>query len=133
MTDGTLTQLKNSGSLRLIHHQQLVDSLQSYANVYREYELDQQVEGDHLKDYRHSAAKIFDAGVFHQMVNNSTDIIMPPTNPPLLTADKSAINEMLVLVNYIKRVKLINTVHLKKLREKANALIKQIQKEYHLK
>src|SRR2546423_422093 len=79
MTDGTLSQLKNSGGLRMIRNNQVVDSLQSYANSYREFELDQQLEGEQIKDYRNSLIKIFDANVFNEMVKSYPEITRPVT------------------------------------------------------
>jgi hypothetical protein len=37
MTDGTLMELKNSGNLRLIKSIAMVDSIQSYYNVYQQF------------------------------------------------------------------------------------------------
>ena len=52
MTDGTLIQLKNSGALRLIRKQAVVDSLQAYDNVYNQFRLSQVRESEFLADYR---------------------------------------------------------------------------------
>jgi hypothetical protein len=132
MTDGSLRHLINSGSLRLIRNRQLVASLQSYANTYHQFELDQQLEGDQLKDYRSTLTKVFDARIFNSMVMTYPGIKIPDEDPPLLTADKASVNDLPMRINFVKRNKLANALHLETLNRKAKALINQIKEQYHL-
>src|SRR5450759_4974491 len=60
MTDGTLMQLKNSGGLRLVQKKSVVDSLQSYFNLYQQYEDYRQLDFLQLRDYRETMIKLFD-------------------------------------------------------------------------
>jgi len=106
MTDGTLTQLKNSGGLRLIRKQQLVDSLQAYDNSYQEFELDQELEGTQLRDYRDIMIRIFDVRVFDTMLKSYPEIIMPAGNTALFNNDPLLINEFLMRVHLVKMIKL---------------------------
>ena len=57
LTDGTLIQLKNSGGLRLIRKQQVVDSLQGSYNTYQWYKTGQELENVQIDDYRSSMAQ----------------------------------------------------------------------------
>ena len=60
ITDGTLKQLNNSGGLRLIHYPEIVDSINSYQNVYEDLEKAQQLKEVQLSDYRSTCCKVFD-------------------------------------------------------------------------
>jgi hypothetical protein len=132
LTDGTLMQLKNSGGLRLIRKQQVVDSLQGYYNTYQWYKTGQKLENVQLDDYRSSMMQIFDVQVFNAMVRGYPEIIMPQGNPPLLNMNSSLINEFLMRAHFCKRNKLSNRIGLINLKGKVTRLISQIEKEYHL-
>ena len=132
MTDGTLTQLKNSGGLRLIRKSEIVNSLQAYDNVFNQFRLSQEREDRYLMDYRDVMAKIFDIRIFDKMLVTYPDINRPEGNPPLFNGDKQLINEMLIRVHIAKRNKLASLSYLSRLQEKATSLIGQIKKEYHL-
>jgi len=133
MTDGTLMQLKNSGGLRLIRKQQVVDSLQGYDNLYQWFKMSREREVAQLDDYRSGMMQIFDVQVFNSMIKSYPEIIMPVGNPPLLNSNPSLINEFLMRAHFAKRNKLTNRNALIGLKEKATKLITQIKKEYHLK
>ncbi|HET6766741.1 MAG TPA: hypothetical protein VFH08_05065 [Chitinophagaceae bacterium] len=133
MTDGTLIQLKNSGGLRLVSKSNIVDSLQAYDNLYQQFIISQQNEGDYLMDYRDIMGKIFDIKVFDGMIKTYPDIIMPGGNPPLFNTDKQLINELLVKVHLLKRMKLAEIYYLNQLKVKASNLIVFIKKGYNLK
>ena len=132
MTDGTLSQLKNSGGLRLIRKSDIVDSLQAYDNLANQFRLSQEREDRYLMDYRDVMAKIFDIRTFSSMVKIYPDINMPNGNPPLFNEDKQLINEMLIKVHIVKRNKLASIQYLTRLKEKAANLIELIKQEYHI-
>ena len=132
MTDGTLMQLKNSGGLRLIRNQQVVDSLQGYDNLYQWFKMGRELEVAQLDDYRSGMMQIFDVQVFNSMIKSYPEIIMPAGNPPLLNNNPTLINEFLMRAHFAKRNKLANKNALISLKEKATKLITQIKKEYHL-
>lgn len=133
ITDGTLMQLKNSGGLRLIRKPVIVDSLQSYFNLYQQFLISQQNEIDYLMDYRDMMGKIFDVKVFDGMVKTYPDIIMPGGNPHLFNTDKQLVNELLLKVHLVKRTKLAEIFYLDQLKRKASNLIMLIKREYNLK
>jgi hypothetical protein len=133
MTDGTLMQLKNSGGLRLIRKQQVVDNLQEYYNKYQWYKTGQELENAQIDQYRSSMMQIFDVQVFNSMVKSFPEIIMPEGNPSLLSTNPSLINEFLMRAHFCKRNKLANRIVLINLKGKVTRLITQIKNEYHLK
>ena len=132
MTDVTLAQLKNSGGLRLIRKPEIVNNLQAYDNVFHQFRLSQEREDRYLMEYREIMAKIFDIKVFSKMVETYPEINMPQGNPPLFNDDKQLINEMLIRVHIAKRNKLASLRYISRLKEKAESLIGQIKKDYHL-
>jgi hypothetical protein len=132
MTDGTLIQLKNSGSLRLIRKSIIVDSLQAYDNRYNQFKLSQDRESQFLADYRDIMAKVFDIRVFDSMMKTYSEIKMPTGDSGLFNSDKQLINELLIRVHIAKRNKLGSILFLSQLRTKATNLIKLIKSEYRL-
>jgi len=132
MTDGTLIQLKNSGGLRLIRKQEVVDSLQAYDNLYQKFKFDQELEDIQLRDYRSAMIRIFEVRVFNTMIKNNPDIIMPADNPALFNNDRTNLNEFLMRAHLVRRNKLINIRYLSELNDKATRLIAQIKNEYNL-
>ena len=133
MTDGTLMQLKNSGGLRLIRKQNVVDSLQGYYNQYLWEKTGQELEFSQLDQYRSSMMQIFDVQVFNSMVKGYPEIIMPEGNPALLNTDPILINEFLMRAHFCKRNKLANKIGLISLKGRATRLLTRIKEEYNLK
>ena len=69
-TDGTITQLENSGSLRLIRSRVVVDRIQSYKLAILNLKNMQDIEREHFMLARSLMGKIFDANVFDIMLDN---------------------------------------------------------------
>lgn len=129
--DGTLQQLKNSGSLRLIHNQQIVQQLIAYDVTYRAYLRQLEIELVLISNYRDIAARVFDAGIFQVIV--STDMsYRPPGNPALFDNSPAAINELSNRVNYIMGGQFRLNQLLDELDKKAGDLLLLINKTYHL-
>ena len=140
ITNGTVQQLINSGSLRLIKKQDIIDSIQSYMNTYADLSFRQNLEEEHIFQYRDVASKIFDVKVFEAIVRDTSSNMMSDTasiskpvgNPSLLTNDKLFLNEMLMKVHYMKRNKIYNKRNLQLLNIKAKELIQLIKNEYNV-
>jgi hypothetical protein len=132
ITDGTLLQLKNSGGLRLIRNQLVVDSLQWYYNLFQQYQDNRELEMLQLRDYRDIMVRVFDVKIFDAMIKQFPETKIPQGNPPLFNNDKPMINELLMRVQLSKRINLVAAQQLKELKEKAQNLIEQIKTEYHL-
>ena len=132
MTDGTLMQLRNSGGLRLIRKQAVVDSLQGYYNLFQQYEDNRELDMLQLRDYRDIMVQVFDVNVFDEMIINFPTITIPKNNPPLLRNDKSIVNQLLMRVQISKRNSQVSLQQLKELEVKAEALINQISTTYRM-
>lgn len=130
MTDGTLMELKNSGNLRLIKSVAMVDSIQTYYNVYQQYSDAQEFSIKELENYRQEMMEVFDVKVFDQMIKDFPKIIRPEGNPPLFNPNPEKINSLLMHAQYCKTTSLTNLNFLIRLQNSAILLKKSIEKEY---
>ncbi|MEJ0032776.1 MAG: hypothetical protein WDO15_21510 [Bacteroidota bacterium] len=129
MADGTLKQLNNAGGLRLIRHQDIVDSLQAYQFTYARVVAGQELKEVQLLNYRDVMCKVFDVGVFETMATDG-EIIRPKGNPKLLSDSKVLHNELLMRVNFVKRNNALLMGLLDQLKLKSIELQKLIRSEY---
>jgi hypothetical protein len=126
-------QMKNSGNLRLLHSQKIIDSISRYYFNLKEIEsitdimtLRQQAAADY-------EAKIFDGKIFQQMVDSRTFNINPPAgNPALIIKDPLIINEFIVKIHYVKSIMLYSMNFTRQQKMEAIRLIQFLQKEYNL-
>ncbi|HXL57142.1 MAG TPA: hypothetical protein VN958_12835, partial [Chitinophagaceae bacterium] len=102
MRDGTLKQLNNAGGLRLIHHQEIVDSLEAYQYTYAELLKLQELKEIQLLNYRDVMCKVFDIRILETMVNGEK-ITRPVGNPKLFSENKELLNELLMKAHFVKR------------------------------
>ena len=131
LTDGTIKQLNNAGGLRLISHQDLVDSISAYENKYSDLEKAQQLKELQLGYYRDACCKVFDVRIYEQMVSG-TRTSRPIGNPKLITQNTEDINLLLMRTHYIKRNNASILAILESLKQKANNLQTMIKKVYHI-
>ena len=131
--DGTMQQLKNSGAFRLIRDRSVADSIAKYdvavRNLLRQGELEETL----IHDYRQPAAKIFDALIFYQMLDEDNVVSrVLKDNPPLLPFDKSDLS----IWNYkLYSMKALNKAIRRDERlflRQAADLLNKLKDEYHL-
>ena len=131
--DRTITQLRFSGSMRLIRSEDAVDSIISYQKLV-DYILSNQ-EDDRIE--RRSAdpllTRMFDPFVFNKMLDDLNNIIKPVNNPPLRSYDVAVQQDLAYCINQIKGSNIIIKTRLELLNEKAKNTIEFLKKEYHLK
>jgi hypothetical protein len=130
--DGTMQQLKNSGSLRLIHNQALTQKIIAYDVTYRGYLRQLDIEMELVSDYRTYAAKVFDAAVF-QTISTLNISKRPEGNPPLFDKSPATVNELANKVNYLMGSQYRLEQLLDELSNKATELLALIKKEYKIK
>jgi hypothetical protein len=131
--DGTMQQLKNSGALRLIRNRAVVDSISKYdinvRNILGQYS----VEENQIEHYRTAAARIFDALIFTQMIDENAAVVRPPpyntSFQPYNSRELSEWNYRLYGLNGINKA---NRRDLRLLLNQAIALLSILKKEYHL-
>ena len=132
-SDRTITQLKYSGSLRLIRNENAADSIISYQKLV-DYVLQNQ-DDDRIE--RRAAdpllARMFNPFVFDQMLDEFNNVNKPANNPSLRSYDVSVQQDLAYCINQIKGSNIIIKTRLELLNEKANNIMEFLKKEYHLK
>lgn len=130
--DRTITQLKNSGSMRLIRNENAADSIISYQNLV-EYTLQNQ---DDERIERRAAdpilAGMFDPFVFDKMLDKFNNVNKPSNNPPLRSYERNLQLDLAYCINQIKGSNIIIQTRLDQLYSKAKNIIGFLKKEYHL-
>jgi len=127
-------QMKNSGNLRLLHNQEIIDSISKYYTRLKGIENLTEVTTLRQQAVLEYEARIFDGKIFEQMVDSKTYSTTPPRgNPALITKDPLVINEFIAKVHYLKSIMLFSINYAKQQKEEAKRLIQFLQKEYDLK
>ena len=130
-TNGTITQLENSGGLRVIRSRTVVDSIQSYKLAISSLNNIQEFQREHFVLARTSMGKIFDANVFDIMMGDgSKPMERPVENYPLMPFSVSDLNDFHIPMNFIRRNKVTQLVMIKRLQKKAADLMKLLQEKY---
>ena len=132
-SDRTITQLKNSGALRLIRSKQASDSIISYQKLVETILTNIADEREERRDIDPLISLIFDPYVFDKMLDDNNIIHKPSGNPPLRSYDASLHQDLAYRIHELKGSNRILYTRLRQLHEKAAAIIAFLQKEYHLK
>ena len=129
--DRTITQLKNSGSLRLIRNEQAADSMMSYQKLVETIMVNQEDDRIERRDADPLLSRIFDPFVFDKMIS-AGGISRPVGNPPLRSYDSANLVDLAYYVHQLKGSNFVIESRLEQLNEKAIKSIEFLQKEYHL-
>ncbi len=129
--DGTIQQLKSSGNLRLIRNTNITNSILAYDQKMRNALFEMGDEVEVRAEYRQLARKLFDTGVFHEMIA-ADKIGRPANNPPLYSKDPVLLNEFIGQIQYVKRIHQAQLIISRQLLVMATQLLTDIKKEYHL-
>jgi len=129
-SERTYTQMRSSGHLRLIHNQEIADSVSYYYNSMRQIENQNERITERMNQYFLTVHKLFDAAILLQITKDKK----MPEGPSvqLLTTDPFVINELLTRVQYLYATFVFtNNLGLARY-SSAKKLIALIKKEYHL-
>ena len=130
--DGTITQLKSSGSLRLIRNEQAADSMMSYQKLVETIMLNQEDDRIERRAADPILSSLFNPFIFDKMVAID-GIHRPDNNPPLRSYDPNLYQNLAYYIGQIKGSNYLIESRLKILYKKANDLIVLLQKKYRLK
>ena len=131
--DGTMQQLKNAGGLRLIHNRAVVDSITKYDVSTRNLEKLGEIEAELLKEFRSTAARVFNSLVFDKMMDEDNNITRPVDNPALLLFSRTDMDELNFKIHSTKILNRGNKKNAKKLLQQATNLLNTLKSEYHIK
>lgn len=129
--DRTITQLKNSGSLRLIRNEPAADSMISYQKLVEYIYYNQEDDRIERRAADPLLSHIFNPFVFEKMVS-SDGINRPTDNPPLRSYDKNLHFDLAYYIHQLKGSNFMIIGRLDLLNEKAKNMIAFLKKEYHL-
>jgi hypothetical protein len=129
--DRTISQLKYSGSLRLIRNEEAVDSIMSYQQLVELINISQNSEQAEMKDAYPLIARMFSAFVYDDMVTPN-GIKRPTGNPPLRSYDAELQQDMAFYVHQLKGTSLILEPRLQQVKKKAISVILFLKSEYNL-
>jgi hypothetical protein len=131
--DGTMQQLKNSGALRLIRDRAVVDSISKYDIDVRNMLGQYAVEENQIEHYRTAAAKLFDALVFSQMIDENAAVARPaPDNASFQSYSSRELSEWNYRIYGLSGINKANRRDLRLLSKQATGLLEILRKQYHL-
>ncbi|MBX9893305.1 MAG: hypothetical protein K2Y12_13355 [Chitinophagaceae bacterium] len=130
-TDGTISQLKFGGNLRLIKNNEIVANILDYDNNNKVLV---QFIGTSFQDvlnYRIASENLFDAGCFYKMTDISNEILRLKNCPPAKWSNREHVNMFLMRLQYMKGANLryLNLANelLKKERDLKRFIVKHYQ------
>jgi hypothetical protein len=129
--DRTVTQLKNSGGLRLIRNAAASDSIINYEKEVQFIYRLQEDENEERKDLYPILCQMYDPFIFDKMVEGF-NITRPNDNPSLRSYDTKIQKDLAFYISEIKESDYLTIIRLQKLETKAEDAIAFLQKEYHL-
>jgi len=131
--DRTITQLKFSGSLRLIRNENASDSIISYQKLVDIILANQEDDRIERRAADPLLTRMFNPFVFNEMLDEFNNVNKPVNNPLLRSYDISVQQDLAYCINQIKGSNIIIKTRLEVLNEKAKNIIEFLKKEYHLK
>ena len=131
--DRTVTQLKFSGSMRLIRNENAADSIISYQKLVDIILANQEDDRIERRAADPLLARMFNPFVFNKMLDEFNNVNKPANNPSLRSYDVSVQHDLAYCINQIKGSNIIIKTRLELLNEKAKNTIVFLKKEYHLK
>lgn len=127
----TITQLKNSGALRLIRKEEAADSIMAYQHLVETINTNQEDDRIERRAADPFLSRIFNPFVFDSMVTIN-GIKRLTGNPPLRSYDPAFQQDLAYYVHQLKGSNFILQSRLGQLNEKAIKLIAVLKKEYNL-
>jgi hypothetical protein len=131
--DRTFSQLKGSGSFRLIKNKEVVDSILNYQKRVEGLETVKAYEHEEIMAFYPMVSRMFSAYEFENMTNSKASIARPLNNPLLRSYDTAIIDDLAFYVHQIKgsTESILNVMI--KLHAQAGETINFLKSQYHLK
>ena len=129
--DRTISQLKSSGSLRLIRNEQVADSIMSYQKLVEILIVNDEDERIERFNTFPIISHIFNPFVFDKMVTID-GIKRLDYNPPLRSYDTNLQQDLAFYIHQIKGSTFLLEARLERLNKKAINMLTLLKKEYHL-
>jgi hypothetical protein len=132
LTDRTISQLKNSGGMRLITRARASNAITAYDAQIKflgnqSFELEQESVNDHFRLMTH----IFAGKVLDEIYGDSI-LLIPDGNPPLLTGERKILDQFASHLHFVKSLNNRNHFFEMKLKQQAAETIEILKREYRL-
>src|ERR1051325_659460 len=125
--DATVLQLKNSGNLRLIHKQAVVDTILAYDREYHFIDYIRNREDMLVQRIFSLIDELFDPVVYDQMNVYDIEFKAPEGNPKLMTKDKKILRQFMSELHYLKTVNFGQIGWYKRLKARAQITLAYLQ------
>jgi hypothetical protein len=132
ITERTITQLKNSGGFRLIHDQELSDSIIDYYKMTEEIKFLQAWLQGYKQTLEQNYSSILWGTSYHKMVDSTDRVIEPVEKIYLKNTEKNAINNCILQISEIQGLSRSINMLVKGLNNRALHLKQYLEKEYHV-
>jgi hypothetical protein len=132
-SNATIEQLKNSGLLRLIRKQGVVDSIVAYDIIVHRYFAREEGEKEIRPEYRKAIAEILDAKFLLLFDDMNTKNSYQPINLPFLSTGPEKLNRIKGNAAQLLNLNSITIYTLETIMKKRNNLAEQLRREYYLK
>ncbi|HEX3384010.1 MAG TPA: hypothetical protein VHS53_02420 [Mucilaginibacter sp.] len=132
----TFEQMKSSGTMRLVSHQRISDSIASYYQWVKQFDYWSELQRQRLGDLCNTNDKIFDAAVFYSIVKKIENPKQSTANLPpdlkLTSSDPILVNAVIMRYQYYYGILNIMNQQASKASSQAAQLIRLLKKEYYL-
>lgn len=129
----TIDQLKNSGGFRLIHDQETSNRIMKYYSAFPELRMIEEIFSGENEAFKEAASKVMDQSIYRDQINPDNTVARIPGNLPLLTYDKTLLNQLGFYAVQMNGSRTGMKQLLQKLKISAEELLTYLEKEYHLK
>ena len=132
VNDRTISELRNSGSMRLIDDKQVSDSIVTYYKAVDAVQYLFTFLFDYKEGLRKTYPEILNSRNYDAVDDTTDRIINPPYPLFLKSTEKDAINKVLLTVSDIRGLSTIIARHISDLHKRTSTLKKFIANKYHL-
>jgi hypothetical protein len=133
----TMSQLLNTGNMRLIHRQSISDSIMDYNFLVKYAQAQGKAYEEAFNRTLDFSNNIFDftytRNYMHEDYSITPKLLSPDIPFILLTKDPATIKKYTILLTMLQGILEQNLIILRTVKEKANRLIALLQKEYNMK
>jgi hypothetical protein len=131
ITDRTVTQLRNSGEIRLIRNKQVADSIVDYYKAIEYVVYLQEILLHQKQALRETFSPVLNGYEYDKVIDSADRIIIPSGNLYLLSADATAISNCLLYISDVKGLSITIKNRIVAIISKAASIKRLISREYN--
>jgi hypothetical protein len=128
----TFDQLKNAGGFRLIRSSETSNKVMAYYTQLPWLRLLEENYNKEFDDFKRTASKIFDPGIFRKQEDDKGVIHMGHDNPALRSYEPGLLKELGLYTVYLNGTRRSKLPMLEKLKETAEELVAYLRNKYRI-